>query len=355
MTQTRVVYFGQSLSIFDYLLLKQDVKIIAVFIPKLSENIHKEFLHRVLMANIEYFYVALPSQEIFEALPINLDLGVCAHFEIIPEQVLLQFRLGVINIHPAPLPKYAGRYPLIELCLAGDLESGVSIHWMSTRVDQGDLIAEANFIRHPIEGPVELEKRAEQYACHLLSELWSAIIDGYAPRHMQLRSPIKKANRSIPCPCQFDYLVDLLRAAQAYGPYGGMALYEPKYAVVVRIKDLRVLSFVSKSEKEIELNVSKNDRGFWGCTIENMSKANLRESVIQLEIKSNWILSCGSQVNRQSVNQTQVCFEASAHLLNEELKPLSQTKLKEVHYYFTDQSQKFLLSPLPKRINLQLP
>ncbi|MAD60786.1 MAG: hypothetical protein CMH49_04610, partial [Myxococcales bacterium] len=245
MTQTRMVYFGQSLSMFDYLLLKKDVQVVAVFVPKLSENIHKEFLHRVLMASVENFYVALPTEEIFDALPINLDLGLCAHFDIIPENILHRFRLGVINIHPAPLPKYAGRYPLVELCLAGDLESGVSIHWMDARVDQGDLIAEAKFIRHPIEGPVELEKRAEQYACHLLSELWSALINGYAPRHMQLRSPIKKANRSIPCPCHFERLLDLLRASQAYGPYGGMALYEPKYALVLRIKDLRVLSFVS--------------------------------------------------------------------------------------------------------------
>ena len=353
MTLSRVVYFGQSLNILDFLLLRTDIEVVAVFVPHLDQDVHKEFVRRMLLAQVEQFFIGLKPQKILQVLPSHLDVGICAHFEVIPQSVLQAFRLGIINIHPAPLPKYPGRYPLIDICLAGEMESGVSIHWMSSRVDQGDLIAEAKFKRHPVEGPIELEKRAEQYACHLLTELWPAIIEGYAPRQAQVKRMPKRADRHLPCPCSFDRLLDLLRASQAYGPYGGLALYESKLALVLRIKDLKLLSLTSLKGLEVDQNPI-HQRGFYIHSVKSLTEPNLGSTPL-LSVTSNWSLSSNSKINQQSIGDHNIQFEASFELFNEDLRPLSQEELTKAYLDLTNLSQKLFLSSLPKTIRLELP
>lgn len=374
MKLNRVVYFGQSLNILDFLLLKHNIELVAVFVPQLSKEIHQEFLNRVILAQVKAFYVGLNPHAILEHLPVNLDLGFCAHFEIIPQEVLDRFRMGVINIHPAPLPKYAGRYPLIDLCLAGDMSSGVSIHWMSSEIDQGDLIADAQFKRHPLEGPVELEKRAEQFACHLLSEFWDAILDGYAPRQIQVKKTLKKALRTIPSPCKYDRLLALLRATQAYGPYGGMALYEESFAVIFRLKSLKLLSLMSKSDEGLGTqSIVSQDRGFSLRSLRLTTKlaadqlptsqlltGSLGQAQVFIQIESNWELECDSNIQLSSLKSctaqvTTVMLEAEVSLFDRHLKPLNYSMQKVLHDYVSHAQHQLFLYAVPNEIDITLP
>jgi methionyl-tRNA formyltransferase len=234
MNSTRVVYFGQSFTLFDWLLLQENIEVLKVFVPAVDQKRCSEWMTRCALAGIHLIQNAKPN-ELLNHLPINLDLALCAHFDVIPTPVLRRFRLGVVNIHPAPLPMYPGRYPLIDLCLSGSSLGGVSLHWMSEEVDQGDLIAVDHFVSHPLEGPIELEVRAEKRACLLLSEHWHGIINGYAPRQLQVKKPRFTANRLIPCPTSFIDVETLLRALNTYGPYGGMGLFLASHNSIIRV------------------------------------------------------------------------------------------------------------------------
>lgn len=63
--------------------------------------------------------------------------------QIIPKAVLSIPKLGVLNIHPAMLPKYRGRYSTVHAIFNGEKSTGVTIHWMDEGIDTGSIIMQA--------------------------------------------------------------------------------------------------------------------------------------------------------------------------------------------------------------------
>lgn len=93
----------------------------------------------------EQFY---HSDEIFTILNNrNIDLIVLAGFLwLIPSNLVQHFT--IINIHPALLPKYGGKgmYGMNvhkAVVANGDKESGISIHYVNDKYDEGKLIFQA--------------------------------------------------------------------------------------------------------------------------------------------------------------------------------------------------------------------
>ena len=78
----------------------------------------------------------------------NIDLVVLAGFLwLIPSAMVEAFPNKIINIHPALLPKYGGKgmygdrvhQAVIE---AGEHESGITIHYVNEKYDEGAVIAQ---------------------------------------------------------------------------------------------------------------------------------------------------------------------------------------------------------------------
>lgn len=60
--------------------------------------------------------------------------------QIIPEDILKIPTLGCLNIHPALLPKYRGRYSTALAIFNGEKETGATVHWMDAGIDSGPTI-----------------------------------------------------------------------------------------------------------------------------------------------------------------------------------------------------------------------
>jgi phosphoribosylglycinamide formyltransferase-1 len=79
----------------------------------------------------------------------NIDLIVLAGFLfLIPGHLISAFPNKIINIHPALLPKHGGKgmygHKVHEAVLgAKDKESGISIHYVNERFDEGKVIFQA--------------------------------------------------------------------------------------------------------------------------------------------------------------------------------------------------------------------
>jgi UDP-4-amino-4-deoxy-L-arabinose formyltransferase/UDP-glucuronic acid dehydrogenase (UDP-4-keto-hexauronic acid decarboxylating) len=72
---------------------------------------------------------------------INPEIIFCiGSTQLIPESILKSTRLGCLNIHPAYLPKYRGRYSTAHAIANGETETGVTLHWMDTGIDTGPII-----------------------------------------------------------------------------------------------------------------------------------------------------------------------------------------------------------------------
>ena len=78
----------------------------------------------------------------------NLDIIVCAGFMRIMTHVLIAPWEGrMINIHPSLLPLYRGLHTHERAIAAGDLEGGCTVHYVTTELDGGPIIAQ---VRVPI-------------------------------------------------------------------------------------------------------------------------------------------------------------------------------------------------------------
>ncbi len=76
----------------------------------------------------------------------NIDYIILAGFLLkIPDRLLNSFPNRVINIHPALLPKYGGKgmygdnvhKKVVEM---GDKQSGITIHYVNEKYDEGEII-----------------------------------------------------------------------------------------------------------------------------------------------------------------------------------------------------------------------
>ena len=76
----------------------------------------------------------------------NIDLVLSAAFPQIFSKRLIEIpRRGSVNFHPSLLPKFRGAHPHFWAIAKGETESGISAHFMTERIDDGDIIAQISF------------------------------------------------------------------------------------------------------------------------------------------------------------------------------------------------------------------
>jgi len=86
---------------------------------------------------------------------------------LIPDNILTMYPKRIVNIHPALLPKYGGKgmygeYVHEAVISSGDRESGISIHYVNDKYDQGDIIFQARCPLLPGDTPDTLASRIHE-------------------------------------------------------------------------------------------------------------------------------------------------------------------------------------------------
>jgi methionyl-tRNA formyltransferase len=106
----------------------------------------------------------------------KVDLGVVANFgQMIDGRLLSIPRYGFINCHPSLLPKYRGPSPLGHILLNEEKVSGVTWHRVSTRIDQGGILAQAQFEIDQRDTEADLDQKTTALAIRLLQPLLADI------------------------------------------------------------------------------------------------------------------------------------------------------------------------------------
>jgi len=91
-------------------------------------------------------------------------------------------RNGCLNLHGSLLPRYRGRVPINWALVNGEKTTGVTLHYMTIRPDDGDMV-----IQKPIEiseddTAISLHQKAAAAAGEMLLEILPEIKSGKAPR-----------------------------------------------------------------------------------------------------------------------------------------------------------------------------
>ena len=94
---------------------------------------------------------------------------VCAYGLLIPEAVLEH---GLwLNVHPSLLPRWRGAAPVERAIMAGDDETGVTIHETVKELDAGPVAARRAFPIGPEDDAGEVYGRAAEVAVELLRDV----------------------------------------------------------------------------------------------------------------------------------------------------------------------------------------
>ncbi len=99
----------------------------------------------------------------------NPDLVILAGFlKMVPTKFLNEFK--TINIHPSLLPKFGGKgmwgmnvhKKVIE---SGESESGITIHWVNSEYDKGEIISQYSCSIDKQDTPETLQNKIKELEC----------------------------------------------------------------------------------------------------------------------------------------------------------------------------------------------
>jgi len=105
------------------------------------------------------------------------DLIVLAgYMKLIPAALIESFQGRVINLHPALLPKFGGKgmyghHVHRAVLAAGEKESGVTVHYVNERYDEGNIIRQAKCTIQEGETVESLAEKIHQLEYQILPEV----------------------------------------------------------------------------------------------------------------------------------------------------------------------------------------
>ena len=102
--------------------------------------------------------------------------------EMIQARFLEIPRLGAYNLHGSLLPKYRGRAPLNWVLVKGETETGVTLHAMTPKPDDGVIVAQTRFPIAWDETALSLTDKAAAAGRDLVRWALPALADGSAQR-----------------------------------------------------------------------------------------------------------------------------------------------------------------------------
>jgi UDP-4-amino-4-deoxy-L-arabinose formyltransferase/UDP-glucuronic acid dehydrogenase (UDP-4-keto-hexauronic acid decarboxylating) len=94
-------------------------------------------------------------------------------------------KAGCLNLHGSFLPKYRGRAPINWVLVNGEKETGVTLHYMTSRPDDGDIVAQERIAISDDDTALTLHRKVALTAEGLLDEFLPRIQSGTAPRTPQ--------------------------------------------------------------------------------------------------------------------------------------------------------------------------
>ena len=136
---------------------------------------------------------------------------VCAYGVLIPPR-LLEKRLW-LNVHPSLLPRWRGAAPVERAIMAGDVETGVTIHRTTAELDAGPIATQRAFRIAPDDDAGAVYERAAPLAVELLDRVLPS--PEFVPQPEEgvtYADKIRAEDRLLDWSCPADELLNRIRA-----------------------------------------------------------------------------------------------------------------------------------------------
>jgi len=158
----------------------------------------------------------------------SVDLLINANaLEIAVDEVLSAPSIGSFNLHPGPLPEYAGLNTVGWALYEGSSEYGVTLHWMEAGIDTGPIAFENRFRIDPKATALTLSAECTRRGVPLVFDLLDAASRGVGDIPVVAQDLSRRryySSRDVPSQGKISWEEsggDLLRLARAfdYGPF----------------------------------------------------------------------------------------------------------------------------------------
>ncbi|MGH9112147.1 MAG: methionyl-tRNA formyltransferase [Acidimicrobiales bacterium] len=157
----------------------------------------------------------------------RVDLLLNVHsLQIAHADIVAAPRVGSFNLHPGPLPSYAGLNAPSWAIYEGERRHAVTVHWMTAQVDAGAIAYEAWFDIAPADTGLRVATNCVRHGVPLLGRLLDDASQGAdrvpaAPQASDGRrwfGPHPPHDGGLPWDLPAQRIVDLVRAAD-YSPF----------------------------------------------------------------------------------------------------------------------------------------
>lgn len=168
----------------------------------------------------------------------NVDLLLNVHsLHVIHGAVLEAPRIGAFNLHPGPLPLYAGLNAVSWAIYNGEREHGVTVHRMDPGIDTGPIVAQAMFAIEAGDTALSLAGKCSRLGIPLMLRLLELAANdpGSIPRVPQDLQARRYFGRQVPNGGIIDWsaraeqIANFVRACD-YGPFRSPWGYPRTYA-----------------------------------------------------------------------------------------------------------------------------
>lgn len=128
--------------------------------------------------NIETFQPIKIKEDYKYILEKNPDIIItCAYGQIIPNELIETPKYGAINVHASLLPKLRGGAPIHHAIIDGYKKTGITIMYMSSKMDAGDIISQKETIINEKENVGTLHDKLSKIGTELLKETLPLIFE----------------------------------------------------------------------------------------------------------------------------------------------------------------------------------
>jgi UDP-4-amino-4-deoxy-L-arabinose formyltransferase/UDP-glucuronic acid dehydrogenase (UDP-4-keto-hexauronic acid decarboxylating) len=171
---------------------------------------------------------------------------------ILPPALLAIPAQGAINVHGGLLPRYRGANVLNWALIEGATATGVTAHYMTPRVDGGDIVLQQPVAIVESDTAVTLKRRLDAAGCRLLERIHGALSRGERlPRTPQDESAARYYRRRRPEDGRIDWsrsdreIHDLVRALVSpwpgayYFDKSGRKVTVDRYLTMDQVRQLR--------------------------------------------------------------------------------------------------------------------
>jgi methionyl-tRNA formyltransferase len=160
---------------------------------------------------------------------------VVAYGRLVPEELLAE-RLW-LNVHPSLLPRWRGAAPVERALMAGDVETGVTIHRTVKELDAGPIAAQAAFLIEEDDDAGEVYARAAALAADLLDDVLADAEPAFRPQPEEgvtYASKIEPDDRILDLARPARELVDVVRGLSPH--IGARAVLEGRTVTIWRAR-----------------------------------------------------------------------------------------------------------------------